>query len=146
MPGTAGRITFRLPREEDYLGSYLRRHVFQHLPQRELGFDVILGLANEDYDPEAKTLLTDDSNPLSEWQDKDAVHHWQRESIDSTSISLSAPASTPRKSVTLPVGQLPPPRSSLNREFGGCTSFNFASFASSVSDTHSLTIETLNCQ
>jgi len=77
VTGTAKQITFRPPREADYLGSYLRRHVFQHLLRRELTFDMILGRSNEDYDPEAKMLLTDDDNPLSKWQDEDAPHHWQ---------------------------------------------------------------------
>jgi len=36
-------------------------------------------------------LLTDDSNPLSEWQDEAALHHWRCEFIDSISTSLSVP-------------------------------------------------------
>ena len=83
-------MTFRPPREEDYLGSYLRRHVFQHLLQRELTFDTILDRSDKDYDPEAKMLLTDDDNPLSKWQDEDASHHWQCEFFDSMRITLSA--------------------------------------------------------
>ena len=83
-------MTFRQPREEDYLGSHLRRHIFQNLPRQELTLDTIFGRANEDYDPEAQLLLTDDSNPLSGWQDEDALPHWQREFIDSNAISLSA--------------------------------------------------------
>lgn len=88
-------MTFRPPREEDYLGSYLRRHVFQNLLRRELTFDTILGRLNEDYDPEAKVLLTDDNNPLSEWQDEDAPHHWECESINSICISPLAPVFLP---------------------------------------------------
>ena len=80
-------MTFRQPREEDYLGSHLRRHIFQNLPRQELTLDTIFGRANEDYDPEAQLLLTDDSNPLSGWQDEDALPHWQREFIDSNVIS-----------------------------------------------------------
>jgi len=76
-PATTKRMTFRSPREEDYLGSYLRQYFFQHLLQRELTFDTILGRSNEDYNPEARVLLTDDNNPLSKWQDEDAPHHWQ---------------------------------------------------------------------
>ena len=81
-------MTFRKPREEDYLGSHLRRHLFQNLPRQELAFDLILGRASEDYNPEAKLLLTDDSNPLSGWQDEEALHHWQRESINSKTITF----------------------------------------------------------
>ena len=90
VPATTKRMTFRQPREEDYLGSHLRRHIFQNLPRQELTLDTIFGRANEDYDPEAQLLLTDDSNPLSGWQDEDALPHWQREFIDSKAISLSA--------------------------------------------------------
>jgi hypothetical protein len=89
VPTATKRMTFRQPREEDYLGSHLRRHIFQNLPRQELAFDLILGRASEDYDPEAKLLLTDDSNPLSGWQDEEALHHWQREFIDPKNISLS---------------------------------------------------------
>jgi len=84
-------MTFRPPHEEDYLGSYLRRHIFQHLLRQELKFDTILGQTNEDHDPEAEVLLTDDDNPLSEWQDEGASHHWQCEYIDSKYIPLSPP-------------------------------------------------------
>jgi len=72
-------MTFRQSREEDYLGSYLRRHVFKNLLQRELTLDAIFGRASENYDPGANALLTDDSNPLSKWQDEDAADHWQCE-------------------------------------------------------------------
>lgn len=43
---------------------------------------MILGRANEDYDSEAKELLTDDNNPLSKWQDEDAPHFWKCEFIN----------------------------------------------------------------
>ena len=93
-------MTFRPSREEDYLGSYLRRHVFQHLFQRELTFDTILGRSNEDYDPEAKVLLNDDHNPLPGWQDEAAPHHWQCEFFDSMCISLSTVVFLLRTSAT----------------------------------------------
>ena len=72
---------FRPPREKDNLGSYLRRHVFWNLPRRELTFDTIFGRSNENYGQEARVPLTDNDNPLSEWQDKFASQHWQREFI-----------------------------------------------------------------
>jgi hypothetical protein len=72
-------MTFRPPRGDDYFGSYLRKHVFQQLPRRELTIDVIFDRANEDKDSEGKVLLTDDDNPLPKWQDEDAPHHWQCE-------------------------------------------------------------------
>jgi len=114
-PGINKQITFRPPREEDYLGSYLRQHVFQHLFRQELSFGVILGRANEDYDPATKILLTDDDNPLSEWQDESASHHWQCESIGFKYIPLSPPW----MSVTSPVHWLLSLGSVLNDEPGG---------------------------
>ena len=99
--GTTKQITFRPPREEDYLGSYLRQYIFQHLLQRELTLDTILGRSNEDYNPEARWLLTDDDNPLSGWQDEDAPHHWQRKFFDPIYISLPTPVFPARTSVTV---------------------------------------------
>lgn len=132
-PGTTKRITFRPPREEDYLGSYLRRHVFQHLLRRELEFDTILGLANNGPDPEAKMLLTDDSNSLSEWQDEAAPHHWLCEFIDSTSTSLSISVLPLRRFVS-------PPRSVTLHRFeweawAGVPFFNSPPVTSPASDT-----------
>ena len=83
VPRTIKQMTFRLPQEEDYFGSYLRQNVFQNLLRRELTPDMILGRAKEGSAPETETVLTDDSNPLSEWQDEDAPGHWQREFIGS---------------------------------------------------------------
>lgn len=83
-------MTFRPSHEDDYLGSYLRRHVLYHLLRQELKFDTILG---QDYDTKPKVLLTDDDNPLYDWQDDDASHHWQcKFNINLRSISLSKPA------------------------------------------------------
>ena len=70
-------MTFRSSDNDDYFGSYLRRHTFQHMAQREVALDTIIGWGNED-----KLVLTDDNNPLSKWQEEDAPHHWQCESID----------------------------------------------------------------
>lgn len=133
-PGSTKQITFRPPREEDHLGSYLRQHIFRSLLQRELAFDTILGRANDNHDPEDKMLLTDDSNPLSGWQEEAAPHHWQRESIDSTFISLSVPVSPPRTFVIPPVHRPPSPHSVLNGEIGGRLPFSFPSFTSPASD------------
>jgi hypothetical protein len=83
VPATDKPLTFRRSRGDDYYASYIRRHVFQNLHQRELKFEVILGQASEDQNAEGKALLTDDNNPLSGWQDEEAPHHWKREFIDS---------------------------------------------------------------
>jgi hypothetical protein len=60
------------------------------MAQREVTLDTILGWEDED-----KVVLTDDNNPLSKWQEDDAPHHWQRESIDFfvREIRLSFPGS-----------------------------------------------------
>ena len=73
-------MTFRHSRGDDYFASYLRRYVFQKLPQREVPLEMFLSQANEGL--EASVLLTDDDNPLPKWQDEDAAHHWQCESIE----------------------------------------------------------------
>ena len=68
-------LEFRKAVTSDFLGSYLRRHVLSSLPLREgdiskLGEDV----------PEDKReglILKDMANPLGDWQQKDAIHHWK---------------------------------------------------------------------
>ncbi|KAI0677382.1 hypothetical protein C8Q78DRAFT_1002534 [Trametes maxima] len=68
-------IEFRQPVDADYLGSYLRRHVFAHLPQRELDLSRVT-----DAIPEAEReryLLKDAANPLGDWQAKEAIGHWK---------------------------------------------------------------------
>ncbi|KAF9653443.1 S-adenosyl-L-methionine-dependent methyltransferase [Thelephora ganbajun] len=126
VPETTKRMSLRPPRDEDYLGSYLRRHVFQHLLRRELAFDTILGQANEDHNSEARVLLTDDENPLSGWQDEGVPNHWQREFTDPISdvFYLSGPLAI----------------SVLNDELNELLSSHSPSFASSVSDTRLLMI------
>ena len=71
-------LTFRRPTREDYLSSYLREHVLQVLPEREVRPELILGgltpEQEEDY------ILTDEHNPLGAWQDKGALDHWKGKS------------------------------------------------------------------
>ena len=130
-------MTFRSPREEDYFGSYLRRNVFQNLLRREIAFDTIFGWAKEESDAKAKTILTDDSNPLSGWQDEDASGHWKCELINSMSILFSAPVLPSRtlrstgypRSVQFRIANFP------------LSSSSSLSFASSVSDVHFLMIK-----
>lgn len=82
VPATTKQLNFRPSRGSDYFGSYLRQHVFQHLPKREIAFEVILGRSKGDDNPEAKVLLTDKNNPLSKWQDEDTLNFWKCEFID----------------------------------------------------------------
>ncbi|KAH8115415.1 S-adenosyl-L-methionine-dependent methyltransferase [Phellopilus nigrolimitatus] len=66
-------LTFRPASRPDYLSSYLREHVLRVFPDREVRADLILGdLENED-----DWTLTDERNPLGEWQDKGALDHWR---------------------------------------------------------------------
>ena len=94
IPRTTKQMVFRPSREEDYLGSYFRQHIFQNLLQRELTFNTIFGRSNENYDHETRVLLTDSDNPLPEWQDEFAPNHWQREFIHSV-VYVSFPAGLP---------------------------------------------------
>ncbi|KAI9000852.1 S-adenosyl-L-methionine-dependent methyltransferase [Trametes punicea] len=68
-------IEFRKPVESDYLGSYLRRHIFSQLPERET--DVSAVLADIPEDKRERYLLRDSGNPLGEWQQKEAIRHWK---------------------------------------------------------------------
>ncbi|CDO76562.1 hypothetical protein BN946_scf184982.g21 [Trametes cinnabarina] len=68
-------IEFRRPVESDYLGSYLRRHVFSKLPERE--FDVSVAIKAIPEDKRDRFLLKDAGNPLGEWQQKEAIGHWK---------------------------------------------------------------------
>lgn len=68
-------MTFRKATKSDYLSSYLREHVLQFLPQRELN----LNLIRKDIGPEdtGDWILTDGRNPLGAWQDHGALDHWK---------------------------------------------------------------------
>ena len=68
-------LEFRAAISSDFLGSYLRRHVLSSLSEREgdistLGSDLV-GEKRERF------ILKDMANPLGEWQQKDALHHWK---------------------------------------------------------------------
>ncbi|KAI1796216.1 S-adenosyl-L-methionine-dependent methyltransferase [Ganoderma leucocontextum] len=67
-------LKFRATVSSDFLGSYLRRHVLSSLSEREgdistLGSDIPA-------EKRERFVLTDMANPLGEWQQKDALHHW----------------------------------------------------------------------
>lgn len=66
---------FRPPRESDFLNSYLRERILTSLPEREVSLDKIVGDVTES--DNEKYVLTDMHNPLVEWQQKDALHHWK---------------------------------------------------------------------
>jgi len=67
-------LTFRLSEKEDYLNSYLREHVLQNLPQREVNQALIR--RNVTSEKEGDWVLTDERNQLEEWQKTGALEHW----------------------------------------------------------------------
>lgn len=68
-------LTFRPAVEADYLGSNLREHVLSSFPAHEVNLDVVTRDLEENQFK--KYTLTDDKNPLSDWQDLEALHHWK---------------------------------------------------------------------
>ncbi|KAI0353003.1 hypothetical protein OH77DRAFT_1407713 [Trametes cingulata] len=68
-------LEFRRPVNADYLGSYLRRHVFSHLHEREANVSAVV--AEIPQDERERYVLKDAANPLGEWQEKEAVGHWK---------------------------------------------------------------------
>ncbi|KAI0832594.1 hypothetical protein BC628DRAFT_1310250 [Trametes gibbosa] len=72
---SAEQLEFRKPVEADFLGSYLRRHVLNELPTREADLALVLDSIPEE--KRARYLLKDGTNPLGEWQAKEALGHWK---------------------------------------------------------------------
>ncbi|KAL5483122.1 hypothetical protein ACEPAI_8351 [Sanghuangporus weigelae] len=68
-------LSFRPATREDYLSSYLREHILQVLPDREVQSELILGSVSREQEKEY--ILTDDHNPLGAWQDEGALDHWK---------------------------------------------------------------------
>ncbi|EIW61205.1 uncharacterized protein TRAVEDRAFT_56579 [Trametes versicolor FP-101664 SS1] len=68
-------LEFRRPVDADFLGSYLRRHVFLQLPEREADLSEVID--SIPVDGREKYLLKDGANPLGEWQAKEAIGHWK---------------------------------------------------------------------
>jgi len=75
---SSGPLTFRSTRPSDWLGSPLRRHIFQTLESREVNLDVIRTTADDE-----KYVLTDVNNTLGSLQNKQGAHHWKRERFPS---------------------------------------------------------------
>lgn len=70
-------LTFRPAVKEDYLHSYLRRHILSSLDKREIrhtqiGDNSIWSAATEE-----KFVLTDAHNTLNTWQEGEAFEHWK---------------------------------------------------------------------
>jgi hypothetical protein len=67
-------MTFRKPKRTDYLGSHLRKFIFQSLDTREVNLNII---REKDADEAQEYILTDKQNPLGELQRKQGFHHWE---------------------------------------------------------------------
>ncbi|TBU33178.1 S-adenosyl-L-methionine-dependent methyltransferase [Dichomitus squalens] len=68
-------LEFRKAVASDFLGSYLRRHILSSLEERE---GDISGLGTDiSEDKRERFILKDLANPLGDWQQKDAIHHWK---------------------------------------------------------------------
>lgn len=61
--------------ENDFLQSYLREKVLSTISTREADLDnIIKDMEEKDI---RRYTLTDDKNPLEEWQDLEALGHWK---------------------------------------------------------------------
>lgn len=74
---SASPVTFRPSVEEDYLQSYLRRHVLSGLERRELPISMLKNASVWSAEVEDVFLLTDMDKKLNEWQRADAAEHWR---------------------------------------------------------------------
>ncbi len=72
---SAKPLTFRAATESDYLNSYLRERVLSTLPEHEINLNLVIGDPNEN--DHRKYVLTDERNPLGNWQAQEALHHWK---------------------------------------------------------------------
>ncbi|KAH7916296.1 S-adenosyl-L-methionine-dependent methyltransferase [Hygrophoropsis aurantiaca] len=70
-------LTFRTAVKDDYLNSYLRRHILSSLPEREVALHQIRGSRLWSGETEERFLLTDANNKLNEWQRDEALDHWK---------------------------------------------------------------------
>jgi hypothetical protein len=68
-------MSFRPAVEADYLESALRERVLSTLPHREFKLELI----TQELEPSGikRLTLTDMHNPLVEWQEEEAIHHWK---------------------------------------------------------------------
>lgn len=65
-------LTFRSTVPSDWLGSPLRRYIFQTLETREVDLDIIRAATDDE-----KYILTDENNVLGTLQNAEAGHHWK---------------------------------------------------------------------
>ncbi|KAG2154997.1 S-adenosyl-L-methionine-dependent methyltransferase [Suillus bovinus] len=70
-------LTFRPAVEEDYLHSYLRRHILSSLDKREIHHPQIGDSSIWSATTEEKFVLTDAHNTLNTWQEGEALDHWK---------------------------------------------------------------------
>lgn len=70
-------LTFRSAVEEDYLHSYLRRHILSSLDKREINHAQFGDSSIWSATMEEKFVLTDAHNTLNTWQEGEALDHWK---------------------------------------------------------------------
>ncbi|KAG2369666.1 hypothetical protein BDR07DRAFT_1447516 [Suillus spraguei] len=70
-------LIFRPAVEEDYLHSYLRRHILSSLDEREINHAQIRDNSIWSAATEEKFVLTDAHNALNTWQEEEALEHWK---------------------------------------------------------------------
>lgn len=70
-------LIFRPAVEEDYLHSYLRRHILSSLDEREITHAQIRDNSIWSAATEEKFVLTDAHNALNTWQEEEALEHWK---------------------------------------------------------------------
>ncbi|KAG1892231.1 S-adenosyl-L-methionine-dependent methyltransferase [Suillus subluteus] len=70
-------LTFRPAVEEDYLHSYLRRHILSSLDKREIDHAQIGDSSIWSATTEEEFVLTDAHNSLNTWQEEEAFEHWK---------------------------------------------------------------------
>jgi hypothetical protein len=79
---SGGPVTFREPKTADYLNSHLREHLLKsfqkyEIPRAWIEKAVYTGQVPPEVKDEVKWVMTDDYNPLSNWQNEGAMHHWK---------------------------------------------------------------------
>ncbi|KAI0082391.1 hypothetical protein K474DRAFT_1611352 [Panus rudis PR-1116 ss-1] len=67
-------LEFRSPTDADFLASFLRERMLSTLLDREIPIARVANNLSESDIP--KYVLKDDANPLVDWQQREALHHW----------------------------------------------------------------------
>ena len=63
--------------KEDFLNSYLRSQLLSTLSEREVSGQFITQGMDLSEQAKSKYILNDEKNKLVDWQDKEALKHWE---------------------------------------------------------------------